>query len=71
MYRLEFRPAALKALRRLISVTLTVFMQHLHCLPVNRDHLHHESSQGNAYRVWVGDYRIIYTIDDQGRVVWW
>lgn len=70
MYRLEFRPAALKALRRLdqrnadrIHAALAL-LAHEPRPPASR-----KLTGRNAYRVRVGDYRIIYTIDDQGRVV--
>lgn len=70
MYRLEFRPAALRALRKLDSVTAErvrgaiVLLANEPRPPASR-----KLSGRDAYRVRVGDYRIIYTIDDSQLIV--
>lgn len=70
MYRLEFRPAALRALRNLDSVTAERVRGALALLAREpRPPASRKLSGRDAYRVRVGDYRIIYSIDDTRLIV--
>ena len=70
MYRLEFRPAALRALRKLDSETVTRVRGALALLAREpRPPGARKLSGRDAYRVRVGKYRIIYTIEDAERLV--
>lgn len=69
MYRLELRPAALRALRKLDSVTVERIRGALALLAREpRPPSSRKLSGRDAYRVRVGDHHIIYTIDD-GRLL--
>lgn len=70
MYGLEFRPAALRALRKLDAETAARVRGALTLLAREpRPPGALKLSGRDAYRVRVGNYRIIYTIDDPQRVV--
>lgn len=70
MYRLEFRPAALRALRSLDEVNASRIRGALALLTREpRPPGTRKLSGRDAYRVRVGDYRIVYTIDDPSRIV--
>lgn len=70
MYRLEFRPAALRGLRKLDSVTAGRVRGAVALLTTEpRPPSSRKLSGRDAYRLRVGQYRIIYTIDDAGLVV--
>ncbi|HLU82720.1 MAG TPA: type II toxin-antitoxin system RelE/ParE family toxin [Trueperaceae bacterium] len=70
MYRLEFRPAAIRALRQLDAVSASRVRGAIALLASEpRPPGSRKLSGRDAYRVRVGDYRIIYTIDDPKRIV--
>lgn len=70
MYRLEFRPAAIRALRHLDPLNAGRVRGALALLASEpRPPGARKLSGRDAYRVRVGDYRIIYTIDDPERIV--
>jgi len=70
MYRLEFRPAALRALRKLAPGAAERVRGALALLAREpRPPSSRKLSGRDAYRVRVGDYRIIYTIDDSRLIV--
>lgn len=70
MYRVELRPAAVRALRRLDSVIAERVRGAIALLAVEpRPPASRKLSGRDAYRVRVGDHRIIYTINDAGFVV--
>jgi len=70
MYRLEFRPAAIRALRQLDAVSAGRVRGAIALLASEpRPPSSRKLSGRDAYRVRVGDYRIIYTIDDPKRIV--
>jgi mRNA interferase RelE/StbE len=70
MYRLEFRPAALRALRKLDSATAERVRGALALLASEpRPPASRKLSGRDAYRIRVGQYRIIYTIDDSQLIV--
>lgn len=70
MYSLEFRPAALRALRKLDAETAARVCGVLTLLAREpRPPGTRKLSGRDAYRVSVGSYRIIYTIDDSQRIV--
>ena len=69
-YRVEFRPAALRALRKLDSDTAARVRGAITLLSREpRPPGTRKLSGRDAYRVRVGNYRIIYTIDDAQRLV--
>lgn len=70
MYRLEFRPAAVRALRRLDSTSVSRIRAALALLASEpRPPGARKLTGRDAYRVRVGDYRISYQIEDADRVV--
>lgn len=70
MYRLEFRPAAIRALRQLDAAIVGRVRGAIALLASEpRPPGSRKLSGRDAYRVRVGDYRIIYTIDDPKRTV--
>lgn len=70
MYRIEFRPAALRGLRKLDSGTADRVRGAVALLATEpRPPASKKLSGRDAYRLRIGHYRIIYTIDDVGLVV--
>lgn len=70
MYDLEFRPAAVRALRKLDPVTAERVRGILTLLASEpRPPASRKLSGQDAYRVCAGDYRILYTIDDLQKLV--
>lgn len=70
MYRLELRPAADRALRKLDSATVDRVRGAIALLATEpRPPASRKLSGREAYRGRVGDHRIVYTIDDAQRVV--
>ncbi|AKL72780.1 cytotoxic translational repressor of toxin-antitoxin stability system [Actinobacteria bacterium IMCC26256] len=65
LYRVEFRPAALRALRRIDKATKPRLHGVIALLAADPRPPASLQLRGRpAYRLRVGDYRIIYTIDD-------
>ena len=65
LYRVEFRPAALRALRRMDKATQPRLHGAIALLAADPRPPASRQLRGRpAYRLRVGDYRIIYTIDD-------
>jgi mRNA interferase RelE/StbE len=70
MYRIEFRPAALRGLRKLDSGTVDRVRGAVALLATEPRPPASKKLYGrDAYRLRIGHYRIIYTIDDAGLVV--
>lgn len=70
MYRLELKAAAVRALRKLDSGTAERVRGAMALLGVEpRPPASRKLSGRDAYRIRVGDYRILYTIDDVGSLV--
>lgn len=70
MYRLEFRPAAIRALRKLDAMSAARVRGALALLASEpRPPGSRKLSGRDAYRVRVGDYRIIYVIEDPERLI--
>lgn len=70
MYRLELKAAAVRALRKLDAGTAERVRGAIALLAVEpRPPASRKLSGRDAYRIRVGDYRIIYTIDDAGSLV--
>lgn len=70
-YALTFRPAALRALRKLdrqIAERIKVATEALQDNPRPPGAKMLTGSHG-LWRVRIGDYRVVYTIDDQRRIV--
>jgi mRNA interferase RelE/StbE len=70
-YALEILPSVEKAMRRLPAMTRRRIDRHIEQLSGNPRPPGSLKLTGhpNAYRIRVGDYRIVYTIDDPRRTV--
>jgi mRNA interferase RelE/StbE len=67
-YRIEFRPAALRDLKNLPKDVLTRISGKVTALAEDPRPLGVEKLSGSAedfYRIRVGDYRVLYTIQDK------
>ena len=71
MYEVTFRPAALRALRKLPTTISTRFITEIERLKINpRPHGATKlAGQLSIYRIRVGDYRILYEIQDKQLLV--
>lgn len=70
-YSLSFRPSVEKDLRRLSPDALQRVLMHIESLinnPRPSGSLKLKGAQ-NTYRVRVGDYRIVYDLDEEERIV--
>jgi mRNA interferase RelE/StbE len=72
MYSVTFKPSALKELNDLNNKDVKRIMEKITALeeeprPVNCKKL--KGSNENLYRIRIGDYRVIYNIDDGIKVV--
>jgi len=70
-YRIEFLPSAARAFKKLDASVQSRIAPKIDALAADpRPHGAEKlSGQENRYRVRVGDYRIIYVINDGGRIV--
>jgi mRNA interferase RelE/StbE len=67
-YRIEFRPAALRDLKKLPKDVLTRISGKITALADDPRPLGVEKLSGSAedfYRIRVGDYRVLYTVQDK------
>ncbi len=66
-YRLEFKPSAERELRKLPSIVVARVSGVIDSLVVNPFPAHSVKLAGsiNAYRIRVGDYRIVYTVENK------
>jgi mRNA interferase RelE/StbE len=72
MYTVTFKPSALKELNELSNKDVKRIMEKITALekdprPVNCKKL--KGSNENLYRIRIGDYRVIYNIDDGIKIV--
>ncbi len=69
-YKIGFRASAEKELRKLPSVELARLIERISGLAENpRPPGSHKLSGEKKYRLRQGDYRIIYSVDDDGKSV--
>ncbi|HXK40362.1 MAG TPA: type II toxin-antitoxin system RelE/ParE family toxin [Candidatus Paceibacterota bacterium] len=70
-YKVEFRPAAAKALRKLPEDVRTRIAKAIDVLRDDPRHagVHRLRGGRNEYRARVGDYRILYEVDDAVLIV--
>jgi mRNA interferase RelE/StbE len=68
-YSVELAPAAERELNALIKSVRDRIIQHLLDLQINPRPSGVRKLDDDTYRIWVGDYRIIYEIQDQVLIV--
>ena len=72
MYVLTIKREALKELKQLprqISATITIEIEQLTVDPRPNGCLKLKGAKENLWRIRIGDYRVIYLIDDKVRIV--
>jgi len=68
MYSIEYIPKAKTALKKLDRAKARLIAGKIQWLAENADNLNHEALQGQwggAFKLRVGDYRIIYTLNHE------
>lgn len=71
-YRIEILPTALKSLEQLDRQVIERVLEKISWLAENFDNINHIPLRGqflDLYKLRIGDYRIIYSFDRDGRIV--